>query len=303
MFKKLILVSLVLFSTNVFAGTDGIYDGIIDVYPTKDFPAGRKVPITISLKRSKIEMPPINSDNIFQYETKIEGSFVLDQEAGPFFFASSEYDPLSGNLTLLYARVGSTGAPSSIPNLTFECVRKIDPDTKKVTCSGELTSLKGAVGKFTLTQTETVSRPLSVTPKYVGVWQGNMNYTDAALQLVKTIIPNATQTMPYNLKLVAGTGTATNPDIYELASTPMKIGMDYMSTDTNFITTYSAVYIDYFKGEASLQFINGGPGAPPASTMALDFQQDDDSKKNMSIKGKLVGQFGDMGTVQAGKVQ
>src|SRR5437660_1781077 len=151
------------FAFSAYADTDGIYEGVISMY------SGRKVPITISLKHSKIDVAPQNPDNMFLMEKKIEGSFVLDGEAAPYFFATSEYDPESGNLTLLYARLGNTGAPSSIPNLTFECVLLADG-----TCDGELTTLKGAIGTFHLEQKSTTPTPLTVTPKYVGSWHGKI---------------------------------------------------------------------------------------------------------------------------------
>jgi len=293
---RLIIFSVaILMSCSTFADTNGLYQGTINLLPTAGQPKGRIVPITVSLKQSQIDVAPSNSSSLFLSEKKMGGSFVLDGEAGPYEFASTEYDPESGKLILQYARTGPSGTLSSTPSLIFECLR-----LKDGSCSGNLTSgINGLIGTFTIQQTTTAATNLSVTPKYVGSWKGTITFTDSALAKIQLVDSEIAKTVEFDFGLGAGTGTIPNTDNFEIASSPLKIASAYMNGKPLYAFFFNAVYMDYLKGESVLTFTNNSPGGNNASfSMTVDFEDDDSISGNMTSS-----MFGTMASFTAKKVE
>ncbi len=296
MLNFLFIAAVTFGSTQVFADPYGMYEGIISLSPSAKVPNGRKVPISISLKQTDTEITPVNPTNVFYGEKKVEGSFVLDGESGPFGFSSSEYDLETGKLILQYGRLGSTGAPSSITNLRIQCTRLATG-----ACDGTVSGIDALVGTISLKQTSTTATPLAVTPKYVGAWKGAITYSPQELARRQAGWPNDPNpaTEEFDLNLTEGNGTVTNPDTYELASTPLKLGYDFEGGMGNIgqSVPYSTVYIDYLRGIARFTAIYTSSTFNGAEILTVSFQDDE------SIVGTMVTSYGIVGTVVAKKVQ
>jgi len=299
MLKFLFVIVVTLFTSQVFADPNGVYEGIISMSPARGFP-GRNVPITIALEQTKSEMPPSNSSSVFASEKAVAGSFVLDSEVGPYPFSSSEYDPDTGMLILKYGRIGtSTGSPSTIANLILECKRLVDG-----TCNGVVTSgLGNKIGTIALKQNPNASTSLIAIPKYVGKWHGTITYTADEMARRSQTFPGDPDpaTEDFDLNLDDGGTMISNPDTYEIASSPQRVGFDYEGGLVNRFAAvpFSTVYIDYLRGIAKLtgpSVSSGGTAA--AEVLTLNFKEDD-----LSIVGTMVTPYGLSGTIVAKKVQ
>lgn len=305
MLKILVITVVTLITSQVFADPYGMYSGFISMSPdaSKGIPNGRKVPISIALKQTDTEITPTNPTNAFQGEKKVEGSFVLDSECGSFGFSSSEYDLETGKLTLQYARLGSTGSPSAIINIRIEC-KLLNTGI----CEGTVSGVNGQLGTISIKQMSTQVVPLQVVPKYVGAWRGKITYSDAAdIVLLKTELPslgNATSA-EFDFFLSDGDDTVTNPDFYEIATTPRKAGSDYEggSAFVDERIPYSTVYIDYLRGIAKLTAASPSAGFSGTETLIVHFNQDANGNDNGTISGTMSNASTVEGTFDAQKVQ
>ncbi len=139
-------------------GITGIYEGNMHL---TDGGVERDIPLAVSLQLTdETIILPSGTEYI------IEGSFVVDEEGGPFSFASITYDFENNRLDLKYRRDKSS--PNSSAS-SFRLVGELDGDGG---ISGKVfTNTLGKIGDFSIKINEKL-KAIPTRIKYLGVWKG-----------------------------------------------------------------------------------------------------------------------------------
>lgn len=152
------------------------------------------VPLSVQLRRTD-EIEQVASPSGTYVFQKIDGSFIVDDEGGPYKFARVAYDYETGEIDLRYSRAGSADQNASLRLNGFV---QADGSIIGTVYSG----LVGPLGEFKIERHPGLA--LKTRPKYVGTWEGTG--TVVATGAVR----------PMRLILAGTQSVNTNPDDMEL---------------------------------------------------------------------------------------
>lgn len=240
---------------------EGIYDGTM----TLTDGSKRTIPLQFSLTITDefVDAPP---DSPFSYQKVIHGSFIADDEGGPFPFANIRYDLTTGKIDFRYNRPNSSVTPTSPFNLRF-----IGRVQQNKTIAGRVVSgVKGQIGTFTLNRSEDKDY-LQQVDKYFGVWRGNW-----------TFLQEEERTMEVKLVLEKSLLYSSNPPLFELDHTSGRTG--FIDFDT-YMMAFSQVTIDYLRRQIII-FSQRPNGATVTLIADLDEQGNLTGHANSTFRGK-----------------
>lgn len=175
--------------------------------------------------------------------TDIAGSFIIDDEGGPYEFSNVSLDLDTGRIDFRYNRPNRTRVYNTPSHLRFSGNVKLEAN-QKFSLKGEVVSgIQGPMGTFELQQSSS-DIATNVEQKYLGRWNGTGTLSG--------------ETRNLSLNLGRGGVNPINPEWMELDYTPSKAGSFYYRTNNFFLTV---VYVDYLRGVMYL--VNGtNPEAP-----------------------------------------
>lgn len=207
--------------------------------------------------------------------TTIVGSFVIDDEGGPFAFSNIDFDINTGLIDFRYNRPNRSRNYNTPSHLRFTGATKIENEKFKI--SGDLISgIQGPLGTFEVAQVSE-EPSASATQKYFGSWDGTANL-DRSRRLTLNLAPSEVNVI--------------NPEYMELDFTNGKSGSFGFMTNDFFITV---VYIDYLRGRMYLV-----DGSNPDSKIILESELD---HSNGGLSGIWNSTYrGYTGTFQLNKV-
>lgn len=210
---------------------EGTYRGHLMLKDGKE----RQIPLAVSL-----DITNQNSVNrltwIFDTQKTIFGSFLIDDEGGPYAMGEVAFNLESGKIDLFYYRPTLIGRPALSLNGVV---------------NGSLDVIKGSVssathgndiGTFELKK-ETTETALRRVDKYIGMWKGTFTYTATR------------EVTPMELSIDSSLLNSINPADNELDVTENRGGSVRLNTtiDTPFMT-FSKVSIDYFRRTMQLTY-------------------------------------------------
>jgi hypothetical protein len=269
----------------------GVYEGTMTMTRAKASDPLIVLPLVFALQMTNVQVAP-DVDEPLQIKNQIDGSFLIDQEAGPFFFTKSDFEINTGRFILQYNRISTIGSPSTTTALQFECDRQGDGS-----CSGTVTSADNLqFATFSVKQTSNSVDALRATPKYVGMWKGTYHYNDTVFQILKTIETTLTQDENITLTLAAGDANDTpNPPKWELDSTPNRLGSWWPDNEPAALLGFTTVLVDYFHRQITMTTL-----APNGYKVTLIGNYD--SQQNMTGVDNM-SNFGNAATFSLKKVQ
>jgi hypothetical protein len=192
------------------------------------------VPLSLQLRQTEeLEQITTPAGTFTQY--RIDGSFIVDEEGGPYKLARVTFDYETGEIDMRYSRGGT---PSEQPT-SLRLSGFIQPDHS---ITGTVYSgLVGNIGTFSVQQ-----RPglvLATRAKYVGMWggQGVLVASGAARKV--------------NIVLASTQGININPDTTELGFSLAKTGTFYLSDVS---LPFSTVTFDYLRHRLIMRNDVGG---------------------------------------------
>ncbi len=200
---------------------EGIYHGSMKLNDGTD----RTIPMQISLTITD-EFVDAPIDSPFTYQKVIHGSFVVDDEGGPFPFSQVQYDITTGKIDLRYNRPNSSVTPTSPFSLRYT------GHIKKGQMQGRvLSGIKGQIGSFNLGKNASQDF-LVQRDKYFGNWVGEWTFI------------KDNRTIPFKLVLEQSLLTNSNPPQFELEYTAGRTG--YADYET-YLLPFKNVVIDYLR--------------------------------------------------------
>jgi hypothetical protein len=210
--------------------------------------SGEKIPLAISIQLTSKEVEA-GSDELFSFKKEMICSFTIDREGGPYRFGAANFSIDDGRLRLVYERSTSGGTR---PSLTFDGMYNIN---RKV--MGDLiSSTRGKLGTFDIAPSARPNQPLTAETTSVGIWHGTWSFR------------NSGDSLPFTITLEEGLMPTSNPDTFDLAFTPARIGSFTIGTLT---LPLSSVNIDYLSGTIMAAY------------------KDDATGSNFSLKGHFKG--------------
>jgi hypothetical protein len=124
---------------------EGVYVGTITMSRSSTKEPLIQLPIVFSLQFTDNDIAT-NPDEPFAVKKVIAGSFLIDDEAGPFPLTLSDFEVNRAHFNLQYNKMSALGSPSSAVSLRFECDRHTDGS-----CSGTVVSAQNSkFGTFTM---------------------------------------------------------------------------------------------------------------------------------------------------------
>ncbi|MEZ4741567.1 MAG: hypothetical protein R3B45_03835 [Bdellovibrionota bacterium] len=217
--KKVILIlfTICLGAPQLYA-LEGIYRGYIKSRSQSDV----EVPLIISLTTAE------NVDTSNSVRASILGSFIIDQEGGPYSFSNITLDINNGRLDMKYKRIQNsttTGIPSDF--------RFIGTFTSQDEISGNvLSGRRGNIGDFFVKKAR--DKSLSRSYKYQGLWHGTKKNLDGSIDRMV-------------ISLNSTANHRANPNNMDFDYTVGKIGFVKFNDGVEFGLT--KVFIDYLTRE------------------------------------------------------
>lgn len=209
MFKPAELRATDITISGVYVGSMHLVDG-----------SERDIPLAVALVLTD---ETTSTPNGLEYV--IDGSFVVDDEGGPYTFTKVSYDIDNNRFDMKYARERLD--PTALA--TFRLIGGFDGDNG---ITGRVTGIYGPIGTFVVKRSNSVVT-LPFKQKYLGSWRGsyrNIRFNSGGIAQI-TLQPSSKPTQ--------------NPTGMEFDFTPGRTG-GYTYNGT-WITSFSQVIIDYLR--------------------------------------------------------
>jgi hypothetical protein len=247
---------------------------------------------------------PADTNEPYAFKKIVQGSFIVDSEAGPYVLGSSDWDLNRAKLKLTYNKTSSSGSLSSVASLLIQCDRQLDGS-----CIGTATALGIDIGSFSMVKRSGALVDLVTVPKYVGHWHGKMTYDPIALAQMAVAdkafgnpVPPPVVDIDIELSAVEKGDVANSSSKWVLDTTPKRVGLAWLADDMlKQVYQFTTVNIDYFSRKMELTYAptttNGG--------FQTEFSIEADFTEDGTITGGVVSStnFAKMGTFTAEKVQ
>jgi len=222
LFVVLVLLQKMFSYDSAFAESallSGVYVGSMHLVDGKE----RNIPLSVALTLTD---ETISTPSGLAYV--IDGSFVVDDEGGPYTFTRVSYDIDNNRIDMKYSRPRMD--PSTVSPASLRLVGQLNGDGS---ISGKVSSgIYGPIGDFKVARDDAL-RSVPHKIKYIGKWTGKQ----------RNVKWNKVGYAEINLEVSAR--NTQNPPGYEFEFTPGRIGG--YSSDGFWMTTFNSVVIDYLR--------------------------------------------------------